>query len=246
VSGVYTGSRRAESTLLKVTALLGQAAVTSDAKGVLMIEGVQSPRGGLKQWREIGPMVYREVDGPDVIAFRRDANGVVTDLLPAMPIQLAQRVTGLASKKVLLPILGASQSLIVLTLLLWPVAVIVRKRYGRPLFTGALDRILYVFTRIDCLFQIVFVALILLPLSLADKNIGFIGDGVNPWLSTAHIFGWLAAAGLVIVAFAAVRCWRVPGLGWWARAHATLLLIAGVIFMSFAWWSHLLSPSLRF
>src|SRR5437763_3121144 len=105
VSGVYTGSRRAESTLLKVTAVLGEAAVTSDDKGVLMIEGVQSPRGGLKQWREIGPMVYREVDGPDVIAFRRDANGVVTDLLPAMPIQLAQRVTGLTNKKVLLPVL---------------------------------------------------------------------------------------------------------------------------------------------
>ncbi|HZE56897.1 MAG TPA: serine hydrolase domain-containing protein [Chthoniobacterales bacterium] len=246
VSGVYTGSRRSESTLLKVTAVLGQAAVTSDEKGVLTVEGVQSPRGGLKRWREIGPLVYREVDGPDVIAFRRDANGVVTDLLPAMPIQLAQRVTGLASKKVLLPVLGASQSLIVLTLLLWPVAVIVRKRYGRPLFTSALDRILYVFTRIDCLLQIIFVALILLPLSLADKNIGFIGDGVNPWLSTAHIFGWLAAAGLVIVASAAVRSWRVPGLGWWARVHATLLLIAGVIFMSFAWWNHLLSPSLRF
>jgi len=246
VSGVYSGSRRAESTLLKVTAVLGQAAVRTDEKGVLAIEGVQSPRGGLKQWREIGPMVYREVDGPDVIAFRRDANGVVTDLLPAMPIQLAQRVTGLTNKKVLLPVLGASQSLIVLTLLLWPVAAIVRKRYGRPLFTSALDRILYVLTRVDCLFQIIFVALILLPLSLADKNIGFIGDGVNPWLSMAHIFGWLAAAGLVIVAFAAIRSWRVPGLGWWARVHATLLLMASVIFMSFAWWSHLLSPSLRF
>ncbi|MFN2623672.1 MAG: serine hydrolase [Chthoniobacterales bacterium] len=246
VSGVYSGSRRAESTLLKVTAVLGQAAVTSDEKGMLMIEGVQSPRGGLKQWREIGPMVYREVDGPDVIAFRRDINGAVTDLLPAMPIQLAQRVTGLANKKVLTPVLGASQGLIVLTLLLWPVAVIVRKRYGRPLFTSVPDRILYLFTRVDCLFQIVFVALVLLPLSLADKNIGFIGEGVNPWLNAAHIFGWLAAAGLVIVAFAAIRSWRVPGLGWWARVHATLLLIASVIFMSFAWWSHLLSPSLRF
>jgi len=38
----------------------------------------------------------------------------------------------------------------------------------------------------------------------------------------------------------------VAGLGWWARVHATLLLIAGVIFMSFACWSHLLSPSLKF
>ena len=246
VSGVYSGTRRAESTLLKVAAVLGQMAISSDDKGVLTIEGVQSPRGGLKRWREIGPMVYHEVDGPDVIAFRQNGNGVVTELLPAMPSQLAQRVTGLANKKVLLPVLGVSLSLIGLTLLLWPVAVMVRKRYGRPLFTTALDRILYLFTRVDCLFQIIFVALILLPLSQADKNIAFLGDGVNPWLNAAHIFGWLAAAGLVIVALAAVRSWRAPGLGWWARVHATLVLIASGIFLSFAWWTHLLSPSLKF
>jgi hypothetical protein len=246
VIGIYSGSRRPESTFLKVTAVLGQTAVRTDTNGVLTIEGVQSPRGGLKQWREIGPLVYREVDGPDVIAFRQNASGVVIDLLPAMPVQILQRVTGLANKKVLLPLVGASQSLLVLTLLLWPVAVLVRRRYGRPLFTSTLDRVLYVFTRIDCLFQIVFVLLILLPLSLADKNIAFLGDGLNPWLNTAHIFGWLAAAGLVIVAFAAIRSWRVPGLGWWARVHATLLLAASVIFISFAWWSHLLSPSLKF
>ena len=246
VSGVYSGSRRAESTFLKLTAVLGQTTVRTDANGVLTIEGVQSPRGGLKQWREIGPLVYREVDGPDVIAFRQNASGVVTDLLPAMPIQILQRVTGLANKKVLLPAVGASQSFLLLTLLLWPVAVLVRKRYGRPLFTSTLDRVLYVFTRVKCLFQIVFVVLILLPLSLADKNVAFLGDGLNPWLNTAHIFGWLAAAGLVIVALAAIRSWRVPGLGWWARVHATLLLVASVIFISFAWWSHLLSPSLKF
>ena len=246
VSGVYSGSRRAESTLLKVAAVLGQASVRADQNGILTIEGAPSPRGGLKRWREIGPLVYRDVDGPEVIAFRRGANGLVTDMLPSAPIQISQRVTGLANKKVLLPVLGASQTLLVLTLLLWPVAVLVRKRYGRPLFTSTLDRLLYVFTRIDCLFQIVFVALILLPLSSADKNIGFIGDGLNPWLNTAHVVGWLAAAGLVIVASAAVRSWRVPGLGWWARVHATLLLLAGMIFMSFAWWSHLLSASLKF
>jgi CubicO group peptidase (beta-lactamase class C family) len=246
VTGVYSASRRADSSLLKVAAVLGQTAVRADPNGVLTIEGALSPRGGLKHWREIGPLVYRETDGPDVIAFRQNSSGVVTDLLPSMPVQLSQRVTGLGNKKVLVPLVGACLALIVLTLLLWPVAVLVRKRYGRPLFTKMLDRVLYFFTRLDCLFQIVFVLLILLPLSMADKNIALIGDGLNPWLNTAHVFGWLAAAGLVVVAFAAIRSWRAAGLGWWARVHATLLLVAGVIFISFAWWSHLLSPSLKF
>src|SRR5437588_4661046 len=80
VSGIDSGSRRAESTVLQVAAVLGQTSVSSDQNGILTIEGVQSPRGGLKKWREIGPLVYREVDGPDLIAFRRNPNGLVTDM----------------------------------------------------------------------------------------------------------------------------------------------------------------------
>jgi CubicO group peptidase (beta-lactamase class C family) len=246
VSGLYSGSRRGESTLLKVAAVLGQTSVRSDQNGVLTIEGVQSPRGGLKQWREIGPLVYREVDGADVIAFRRNTNGVVTDLLPAAPIHIAQRVTGLANKKILLPVLGLSLGLVVLTLLFWPVAALVRRRYGRPLFTNTLDRVLYVLTRLVCLLQVLFLLLILFPLTMADKNIGFIGDGIDPWLSTAHVLGWIVSAGLLAVASSVVRSWRAEDLGWWARVHSTLLLIASTIFISFAWWSHLLTPSLKF
>jgi CubicO group peptidase (beta-lactamase class C family) len=246
VSGIYMGTRRAESTLLKVTAVLGQTAVRADQNGVLTIEGAQSPRGGAKRWREIGPLVYHEVDGPEVIAFRTNANGVVTDMLPATPVQLAQRVTGLASKKILVPLIGTCQTLIVLTVLLWPVAALIRKRYGRALFTNGLDRLLYVLTRVVCLLQIVFVALILVPLSLADINLGFIGDGLNPWLTIAHIAGWCAVAGLIVVGFAAIKFWRTAGLGWWVRVHTSLLFLASAIFLVFAGWTHLLDPTLRF
>jgi hypothetical protein len=246
VSGVYSGSRRADSTFLKVAGLLGQFSVSTDANGILTIEGLQGPRGGLKHWREVGPLVYREVDGPDRIAFRRDANGVVTELAPSAPIQLGQRVTGLASKKLLLPVVGASLGLLALTVILWPVAAIIRKRYGRPLFSTATDRLLYLASRLICLLEILFVALILVPLSMADKNIAFIGDGINPWLKTAHVLGWIAAGGLIVLTIASIRLWKVPGLGWWTRVHATLLWLASMIFLSFATWAHLLSPSLRF
>jgi CubicO group peptidase (beta-lactamase class C family) len=246
VSGLYTGSRRGESTLLKVAAVLGQFSVRSDEKGDLTIEGAQSPRGGLKRWHEVGPMLYREVDGPDLIAFRRGENGVVTDFLPSAPILMGQRVTGLGSRRVLAPVLAVSVGLLVLTLLLWPAAAVIRKRYGRPLFSNAMDRVCYVLSRVVCFLEVIFVVLILLPFSMVDKNIAFIGDGINPWLRTAHVFGWLATLGLAILILAVVRFWRAPALGWWARVHATLLLVASVIFLSFAWWTHLLAPSLKF
>lgn len=211
VSGLYQGSRRGESTLLKVPAILGQTAVSADPDGVLTVEGMLNPRGGLKRWREIGPLLYRDLDGPDLIAFRRDANGLVTDLLPSSPIYIAQRVTGFASRKFLLPLVGGSLGLLVLTLLLWPVAVIIRKRYQRPLFSTTIDRLLYLLSRLICLLEIAFVLLIVLPLSFVNKNIALIGDGMNPWLTTAHVTGGIAAIGLIVLAIAAVRFWKVPG-----------------------------------
>lgn len=245
VSGLYTTSRRSDSTFLKIAAILGQFAVRSDEKGILTIEGNKNLRGGLKRWREIGPLLYHEIDGPDVIAFRRNENGVVTELLSS-PVTLEQRVTGFASKSVILPFIGGSLGLLLATIVLWPIAALIRKRYARPLPLSPRDRLLFRLSRVVCLLEIGFIALVGLPMSRADTNVSFIGDGLNPWLMASHVTGWLAALGLIVLAISALRFWKIPDLGWWARVHATLLLLASVAFISFAWWGHLLSPSLKF
>jgi CubicO group peptidase (beta-lactamase class C family) len=244
-SGLYTTSRRSESTLLRMAAILGQYAVRSDERGTLTVEGNKNLRGSLKRWREIGPLLYHEVDGPDMMAFRRDENGAVTQLLSS-PVTLEQRVTGLASKTLMLPLIGGSLALLIATVLLWPVAAVIRKRYARPLPLSPRDRLLFLLSRIVCILEISCVALVGLPLSRTDTNISYIGDGLNSWLIAAHITGWLAVVGLVVLAIAALRFWKAPDLGWWPRVHATLLLLASAAFISFAWYGHLLSPSLKF
>jgi CubicO group peptidase (beta-lactamase class C family) len=245
VSGLYNTSRRSDSTFFKVAAILGQFAVRSDAKGILTVEGNKNLRGSLKRWREVGPLLYQEVDGPGMIAFRRNESGVVTDLVSS-PVTLEQRVTGLANKTVLLPLVGGSLGFLLATVLLWPVAAVMRKRYARPLALSPGDRLLFRLSRLVCILAIGILALLGLPLSGADTNVSYIGDGLNPWLIAAHVAGWLATAGLLVLAIAALRFWKAPDLGWWARVHATLLFLAGVAFISFAWYGHLLSPSLRF
>jgi CubicO group peptidase (beta-lactamase class C family) len=245
VAGLYNTSRRSESTFLKIAAILGQYAVRSDEKGILTLEGNKNLRGSLKRWREIGPLLYHEVDGPELIAFRRNEKGAVTELLSS-PVTLEQRVTGLASKTLMLPLIGGSLALLIATVLLWPVAAVTRKRYARPLPFSPRDRLLFLLSRVVCILEISCVALVGLPLSRTDTNISYIGDGLNPWLIAAHITGWLAALGLIALAITAVRFWKIAELGWWARVHATLLLLASVTFIAFAWYGHLLSPSLKF
>ena len=245
VAGLYTTSRRSDSTFLKIAAILGQYAVRSDEKGILTIEGNKNLRGSLKRWREIGPLLYHEIDGPDTIAFRRDEKGVVTELLSS-PVTLEQRVTGWESKSVVFPLIGGSLALLLATILLWPIAALIRKRYARPLPLSPRDRFLFRLSRVVCLLEIGCITLAGLPMSRADTNVSYIGDGLNPWLIAAHITGWLATLGLVVLALAALRFWKTPDLGWWARIHASLLLLASVLFISFVWSEHLMSPSLKF
>ena len=246
VSGFYDGTRRAETTFLKILALVGQSRVSSDNEGVLQIEGIKNQSGELKRWREIAPLIYREIDGLERIGFRRDASGAVGELLPFPAIYEGQRVPWYGSKSFIGLLVGGSLLLALLTVLLWPVAVIIRKRYQRPLFSTKSDRLLYFFSRLVCLGEVLFVLAPILAFSQGLEHIVILGDAINPWLRAFHVIGWVLIIGVVLLIVAAVRFVRLPGHGLWFRTHAILLAIGGIIFGLFAWQYHLLGPSLKF
>jgi len=246
VSGVYDGTRRGETTFLKILALLSQVRVSSDKDGVLVVEEDKNQRGELKKWKEIAPLVYSEVDGLEKIAFRRDASGAVREMLPFPAIYEGQRVAWYAGKTIVGLIIGGSLVLALLTVLLWPVAVLVRRKYGRPLFNANGDRVLYFLSRLVCLGELIFILAPVIALSQGLEHVVLLGDAINPWLQAFHIFGWVLMAGVVLLIIAAARFAKVPGHGFWFRIHAILLAIGGIAFGLFAWQYHLLDRSLRF
>jgi CubicO group peptidase (beta-lactamase class C family) len=246
VSGVYNGTRRGETTFLKLVSLLDQFRVSSDKDGSLTVEGNKNQSGELKKWKEVAPLVYKEVDGSERIAFRSDASGKVHEMLPFPAIYEGQRLSWYASKVFVGVVIGGSLLLAVLTVLFWPIAVLIRKRYQRPLFTAKTDRILYFLSRIVCLGELVFVLGPIIAFSEGLEHIVIFGDAINPWLEAFHIFGWLLMAGVVLLVFAAIRFVRLPGHGLWFRIHAILLAIGGIAVGLFAWQYHLLDASLKF
>ena len=246
VSGLYEGTRRGETTFLRILALADQFKVKSDEKGVLRVEGMKNQSGELQRWSEIAPLVYREVDGLEKIGFRRDASGNIAEILPFPAIYEGQRVPWYVSKTFIGFLVGGSLFLALLTVVLWPVAVIIRKRYQRPLFSTKRDRVLYVLSRVVCLAEVLFVLAPILTLSQGLEHIVILGDAINPWLQTFHFVGWALMAGIVLLVFAAVRFLRLPGHGLWFRAHAILLAIGGMVFGLFAWQYHFLDASLNF
>ena len=246
VSGVYDGTRRSDTTFLRLIALLDQFRVKNDKDGIVTVEENKNQRGELKKWKEIAPLVYAEVDGSERIAFRRDPSGVVQEMLPYPAIYEGQRVLWYNNKRLLLPIVGGNLALVLLTVLLWPVAVIIRKRYQQPLFTSKGDRALYFLSRIVCLGQLILILAPVIALGRGLDKLVTLGDGIDPWLQGLHIFGWVLMAGLLLLVIAAFRFARLAGHGFWFRAHAILLAMGGIAFGLFCWQYHLLDPSLRF
>ena len=167
-------------------------------------------------------------------------------MLPFPAIYEGQRVPWYASKRLVNPVVGGNLLLVLLTVLLWPVAVIVRKRYQRPLFTAKADRALYFLSRIVCLCELLFILVPVIAFSRGLENIVLLGDAIDPWLQALHIFGWATTAGIVVLIVASIRFIRLPGHGFWFRAHAILLALGGIAFGLFCWQYHLLDASLKF
>jgi CubicO group peptidase (beta-lactamase class C family) len=246
VSGVYLGTRRSETNFLRMGTVVDQFKVNSDKDGILTVEDNKNQRGELKKWKEISPLVYNEIDGSERIAFRRDPSGKVTEILPFPAIYEGQRVPWFNDKRLLLPIIGGNLLLGLLTVLLWPVAVVVRKKYQRPLFEKSGDRVLYFFSRIACLGEVILILAPVIAFSQGLEHIVILGDAINPWLQALHIFGWVVIVGIVLLLISAVRFARLPGHGFWFRAHAILLAIGGIAFGLFCWQYHLLDMSVKF
>jgi CubicO group peptidase (beta-lactamase class C family) len=246
VSGVYEGTRRGETTFLKLVALLDQFRVSSDKDGILTVEENKNQRGELKKWKEIAPLVYNEIDGSERIAFRRDASGAVREMLPFPAIYEGQRVPWFANKKLIQPIIGGNLLLALLTVLLWPVAVLVRKRYQRPLFTTKVDRVFYFLSRVVCLGEVIFILAPAIAFSQGLEHIVIFGDAIDPWLRAFHYFGWALIIGVVLLVIAAIRFVMLPGHGIWFRTHAILLALGGIAFGLFPWQYHLLDMSVKF
>jgi CubicO group peptidase (beta-lactamase class C family) len=246
VSGVYDGTRRSETNFLRMGAVLDQFKVTSDKDGNLTVENNKDQRGELKKWKEIAPLVYNEVDGSERIAFRRDPSGKVTEMFPFPAIYEGQRVPWYNDKRLVVPIVGGNLLLVALTVLLWPVAVVIRRKYQRPLFAHKGDRVLYFLSRIACLAELILVLAPVIAFSEGLEHIIILGDAINPWLQALHIFGWVVIAGIVLLIIAAIRFARLADHKFWFRAHAILLAIGGIAFGLFVWQNHLLDMSLKF
>src|SRR5947208_2049190 len=144
-------------------------------------------------------------------------------------------------------VIGFSVGVMVLTILLWPVAAILRKHYGKPLTLTLGDgaRRWRRWVRVACFVDIAYLACLTLVLNALEKP-GGLGSGSEWKLHLWQAIGVLGGIGALITIIAAIKSWGDEQQWVWYKIWNTLLAVGCVGFFWFLVHWHLLNFSLNY
>ena len=180
-------------------------------------------------------MTFTEENGQDKLVFKPDQNGRMQLILP-YPFFVGQRVGFFENSKALLPVLGISLFIMLLTLVLWPVGWFVRRHYGHKLALTPIELRLRKAVRLIFALDLLFIAALIGLLVYGESHLEVFSDRGNIWFHLIQVIGVLGAIGTLVVLYNAIKVWRNRERRIWGKLQATLFVMAclGLLWFAFA------------
>jgi CubicO group peptidase (beta-lactamase class C family) len=232
IAGRYEESRRVEHGFLSIFYLLQQTVISAKPDGTIAAPRVLEP--GEATFHEVAPDVWREVGGTRELALRT-VDGVKTVIDSEDPIMVLHPVPFLRSAPLNLTILLASLVILALTAILWPIAAVVRRRYGRPTDSEEIQRLQRRVAAVVA-FELLYVsAWILLLMPVLNTELWVYSTRFDPVVRALQLAGVLAMAAAGVGVWS---LWRIAGLKSsglvWVRNAALAAALLGVVWIGFA------------
>ena len=243
VSGSYLGSRRPQTNILSFITAVGVTKVSVNTDGTISM-GSKDLAGQPIHFREIAPLVFRNVKGQDRVAFKKDASGrlVMGVDFPFMVFEKAPWDESGPFNNVL--IFGAL-GVLVLTVLLWPVGAFVRWHYGRPLTLAPADKRRRRMVQIACLLDVIF-ALAWIGTLSALSDPGKLTDARDALFRVIQVLGWLGLIASLVALYDGSLALRDRNRWWFGRVHAVAIAFACIGFAWFLYHWHMLHFSMKY
>ncbi len=244
-SGSYLTSRRSQTTILKVFDWLGVDVVAPGPDGTVVVDSSKGLNGKPRRWYDTGSLFYQDRDAKRHIAFRQDFSGRM-QMLTDFPAVVYQRVPWYQSKSFNYGVLGGVLLVLFLTILLWPIAALVRSHYSSSLPLFGVARFARTATRVVCLIDLLVVAAWLGFFLYGAEHLSFLSSRSDNYVHVVQGFAWVGIAGLVFVALHATQVWLTHQYRWWARITETFVVLAcfGWLWLIVSW--NLLHKSLMY
>lgn len=232
LSGVYQASRRAESSFMRIAALLSERVVAVDAEGRLRFSSAIWPFGESETLRRIGENLYEGPRGGRLASVSGDGS----DPYFATPAIFLQRAPWFVDARWIAPAFAASAALGLATLLGWPVAALWRRWRKRPWSADVDDRRRHLAVRLVLLVDAAAIAAAAFIFFRAS-DFSILNDALDPWLLALYALAWVGVLGAAAVVWIALSFWLRGVGGRWTRFHhgalaASALMIA-FVFVTF-------------
>jgi CubicO group peptidase (beta-lactamase class C family) len=246
VAGSYKISRRFETNILAVTTVLGQAKIVANPKdNTIYLDGLfKKENGQPRHFREIAPMLFKSVDGPEKMALVKDKDGHRL-LYIDYPFMVFQEVDATLDGQTLnYVVMGLGIGVVVLTILFWPVSAILRKHYKQSLMLDTTARKWRRWAKIVCIVDIIYLIGFLWIFTLLQKL--ELGSGGDFKLHLLQVIGILGGIGALITVIVAIKSWADSTQWVWYKIWNTLLAVGCVGFFWFLVHWHLLNFNLNY
>ncbi len=243
VSGYYKVSRRPDTTLLAFMNGPAQPSVSVNPDRTISASFARGLDGELLKFRWVAPLTFESVEGQERLAFQRDQSGRLT-IAVSFPAMMFQRTSGLEGRWFNVVLLVFSLGVMALALLLWPIAALVRRHYGRTLEIPLGERRLKRLVRVVCAFDIAVVLVILYVGSLASTP-GAFSASLDPMLRLVQALALAGAIGSVVAVVHAVRT-ATSRAWWWTKTQEGLIALGCVGFAWFVVYWGVLTPSIKY
>lgn len=246
VAGRYLSSRRGDTTLFWVLNAIDQLNVVANPDGTISASALKDLNGKPQKFREIAPMLYREVDGQDMLGFKHDQDSGRDIMAIDFPFMVFEKDHWYEKSSLANFIIITSLSVFVLTLVFWPVGALIRRHYGRQLELGPRERQTRFLVRVVCILNLAMVLGFVIFFSMAMKDIGMMSPKYNGWLRLFQLFAWLGVIGTLVAIYNALRSWSTPGRWIWSKLGDLLIALCCIGFAWYALFWNLLNLSLKY
>lgn len=235
LAGSWINSRESQSNFLATLALIGQVKVSVDGHGGVVIPPFTGLNGKPRHWEEVAPFFWRDPDNHELLAAKvLDGKAVQFSIGLISPFMVFYRAPWYADAAWLVPMAGVGVGALILTALVWPIAAIVRRRYGArlELEPGALRALRL--SKIGAIAIFAGVGLWCLTLTRLLNNFDNMTARFDATLRLTQIFGLAAFfGGFALILWNLWTVWRGQRR-WPAKVWSVVLTLSAVVVLWFA------------
>ncbi|MET0581063.1 MAG: serine hydrolase domain-containing protein [Pseudoxanthomonas sp.] len=237
--GHYDSSRRPQSNLLSLVNMLGQVKVVANEDGTISVPLAMGANGVPKKWREVSPYLWQDVAGSDRLAADVvDGKVVRFSMEPYAAIMVFERLS--AWRALSLPLLVASLTVLLLTVLAWPVSALVRRRYRVPYGLSGSDARAHRLIRLTALAVLLSIGGTIGFVVAMLGDLEMTGSGSDLWINALRLL-----ATVVLPVGAAISVWNAWLLLrsrrlWLAKLWAVLIALSCLFLLWIGFANHLI------